>query len=249
MAGDQQSTEVSLDSRFCGPPGYGNGGYSCGLFARSVGSPATVTLRRPVPLDEPLRITTTPAGAVVEDREGGVVAEVTGAEPLSDLEPPRRPGPAEAAEASQRSPFRTERHPYPGCFVCGPEHKHGLHIHVGELDGEPVAFAASFTPSGDLADASGHFPAELVWAMLDCPSFVPSYWEGPPVALGRLTAELIEPVPAGQPLVAVSWALGGEGRKLEAASAVLDAEGRLLARARALWIRIDQPLGAAAGGD
>jgi hypothetical protein len=246
MAGDGQSTEVTVGARFCGPPGYGNGGYSCGLFAASVGSPAAVTLRRPVPLDRPLRVTTTADGAAVEDAAGELVAEVSRSEPLSDLEPPRRPGVEEAAEASRRSPFRTERHPYPGCFVCGPEHERGLHIHVGELEGEPVAFAASFTPSADLGDASGLLPPELVWAMLDCPSFVPSYWEGPPVALGRLAAELIEPVPAGQPLVAVSWALGAEGRKLQAASAVLDPDGRMLARARALWIRIVQPLAAAA---
>lgn len=245
MAADPQSIDVTIGSRFCGPPGYGNGGYSCGLFAAPVGNPAAVTLRRPVPLDQPLRVTATPGGAVVEDREGAVVAEVAGAEPLSDLQPPRRPRPDEADEASRHSPFRSERHPYPGCFVCGPEHEHGLHIHVGELEGEPVAFAASFTPTADLADPSGRIPPELVWAMLDCPSFVPSYWEGPPVALGRLTAELCEPVPAGGPLVAVSWPLGAEGRKLQAASAVLDAEGRLLARARALWIRIEQPLAAA----
>jgi len=39
-------------------------------------------------------------------------------------------------------------------------------------------------------------------------------------------------------VVAVGWGLGGEGRKHLSASALLTADGRMLARARALWIRL-----------
>jgi hypothetical protein len=53
-----------------------------------------------------------------------------------------------------------------------------------------------------------------------------------------MTAELIEPIELGQPVVAVGWSLGGEGRKHESATALLSADGRLLARSRALWIQL-----------
>jgi len=45
-----------IPSRFCGPPGSGNGGYVCGRIAAYVDGPATVTLRRPTPLGAPMAI-------------------------------------------------------------------------------------------------------------------------------------------------------------------------------------------------
>lgn len=228
-----------IAERFCGPPGYGNGGYSCGRFAAGLEGPAAVTLRRPVPLETPLERRSAGSGHTIHDPDGELIAEVEPSDPLDGLIPPVRPAPETAAAASRRSPFRSDRHPYPGCFVCGPDHPHGLHLHVGELDGDVEAFAAAVRISGELA-ADGIVDPAVVWSTLDCPSYVPPYWEGPRVLLGRLTAELLVAAGAEQPLVAVSWPLGTDGRKLHAASALLDAEGVLLARARALWIRLDE---------
>ena len=45
----------TIDPRFNGPPGSGNGGYACGLVAGLLGGPAEVTLRLPPPLGTPLR--------------------------------------------------------------------------------------------------------------------------------------------------------------------------------------------------
>jgi hypothetical protein len=47
---------VTVPARFNGPPANGNGGYSCGVLSASLGGPAAVSLRRPVPLDRPLEI-------------------------------------------------------------------------------------------------------------------------------------------------------------------------------------------------
>ena len=47
---------LTIPSRFCGPPGIGNGGYVCGRIAAYVDGPATVTLRRPPPLDTPMAV-------------------------------------------------------------------------------------------------------------------------------------------------------------------------------------------------
>jgi hypothetical protein len=53
-----------------------------------------------------------------------------------------------------------------------------------------------------------------------------------------MRAELLEPVPAGEPLAVVGWTLGSEGRKHRSATALLAPDGRVLARAEALWIRM-----------
>ena len=39
-----------IPTRYCGPPGSGNGGYVCGRIAAYANGPVTVTLRRPPPL-------------------------------------------------------------------------------------------------------------------------------------------------------------------------------------------------------
>jgi hypothetical protein len=173
------------------------------------------------------------------------LAEARPAAALDGIRPPVRPSVEEAAAASADSPFRGADHTYPGCFVCGPEHPDGLEIFVGPLEQGPdgrEAFADSFTIEPALAEADGNAGPGLVWAALDCPSYVPPYWAYAPVLLGRLTAEQLAPVPTGEPLVAVSWPLEVEGRKLHSASAVLDRDGEILARARALWIQLRQPL-------
>lgn len=234
---------ITIPPRFCGPPGYGNGGFACGSFAARIEGPAEVTLRSPVPLAAPIALEARADGSfAATGPDGGLIAEVRAAAALAELEPPARPDPAQAADASADSPFRGPRHAYPGCFVCGPEHPDGLAIHVGTLAAEAELFADSFTIPASLEAAPGEADPAVAWSTLDCPSYVPPLWSDVPVLLGRLTAEHLAPLPVEQPLVAVSWPLGEEGRKLHSAAAVLDAEGRMLARSRALWIRLREPL-------
>src|SRR4030095_750872 len=48
---------VVVEHRFRGPPELGQGGYACGLVAEHIDAPvATVSLRRPVPLETPLKV-------------------------------------------------------------------------------------------------------------------------------------------------------------------------------------------------
>lgn len=236
--------EVIVDPRFCGPAGYGNGGYCCGMFASVVDGPAEVMLRAPIRLGEPYGIVREGDGASVTDAAGSLAATVEAVGPLDDLELPARPEAGAARTAAEGSPFRTDAHPYPGCFVCGPDHPDGLQIQVGPIPGSAAA-AAAFVPDGSLpAQEDGALRPELVWAALDCPSYAPSMWSDEPVLLGRLTAELLAPVPIGEEVVAVAWETGREGRKLHSASALIDTGGKLLARARALWIRVAAKPGA-----
>jgi hypothetical protein len=55
--------------------------------------------------------------------------------------------------------------------------------------------------------------------------------------LAWMHAEVLEPIPLGEPVVACGWPLESEGRKQYTASALLAADARILARARHLWVQ------------
>jgi hypothetical protein len=63
-----------ISSRFCGPPGSGNGGYVCGRIAEYIDGRVTVTLRRPSPLATPMAVTAVDENA---DAARGIAAGCT----------------------------------------------------------------------------------------------------------------------------------------------------------------------------
>jgi len=224
-------TDVTVPARCCGPPTSGNGGYTAGLLAAFVAGPAQVTLRRPPPLDTPLAVV-----PVEEDRwelrDGrAVVAEARAA--IVELDAPAPVSLAEATAASEVSWFRDRgRHPFPSCFVCGPDRApgDGLRIFAGPVAG---GFAAPWTP----AETS----PEIVWAALDCPSSAPGFsseTRAGPLVLGRIAARVDRLPEVGAPHVVSAWSLGEDGRKSHAASAIHGPDGDLCAVARATWIEL-----------
>jgi hypothetical protein len=237
LAGDGVAGRVLIPRRFNGPPASANGGYTCGLIARYVGSPAAVSLRSPPPLDTALELRRGPDGEVILRYRDLVVAEGAPAEPL-DLEPPVRPTVAQAREALRRHPWLTGRHPFSDCYVCGAGRHDGLGLHFGDLRGHDGMTAALLVADETVPhDADGVTP-EIAWGALDCPSYVPALWESAvPSLLAWMHAEVLEPIPLGEPIVATGWPLSAEGRKNFTASALLSADGELLARARCLWVR------------
>ena len=232
---------LTIPARFIGPPSSANGGYTCGLLAGLVGTEeVTVSLRRPPPVGDALTVVRGAEG--VELREGdALVADGAPAELLLDV--PDAISPDEAAAASRRgSEHWCVHHPFPTCFVCGPEREpgDGLRLFPGALrDG---MFATDWTPDGSLDDGTGHVRPECVWAALDCPTSAPvaNFATGPPMVLARLTARLGCSVEVGERHAIVSWPLGANGRKHDAACALFDSEGRLLCASRALWIELRQ---------
>ncbi len=158
---------VTIPSRFSGPPGVGNGGYSCGRFAALLGGAAEVTLRRPVPLERALQVQR--EGATIRILDGAqLIAEVAPVD-LAEIQAP----PAVTLEQAVvgASHFPLAEHPFPTCFVCGPrrEKLDGLRIHAYSVPnlGE---VASPWVPSPELADAKGNLPPEIIWASLDCPT-------------------------------------------------------------------------------
>lgn len=228
---------LRIPARFNGPPGSANGGYTCGIVAGALGvATAEVSLRAPPPLDRELALERSTDGVTLRDSDT-LIAEGRAAAILTDTTDPVDA--AAAAEAASDGYERwTAAHPFPTCFVCGADHDSGLRIFPGPL--EDGRFAASWTPDASLAGDDGAVRAECVWAALDCPTSAPvaNFGEGPPIVLARLTASLHAPVPAGEPHALVSWELGRDGRKREAACVLFDAGGTILARSRALWIEL-----------
>ena len=208
-----------IDSRFRGPRASGNGGYTCGLIAAFVGNPADVTLRRPPPLERPLRFD----GERLWDGEA-LVAEAHPAEVALDV-----PAPVPFEEAERAASPDLDSH-FPECFVCGYERVDGLRIFAGPVAGRDVV-AATWVPAADLT------APEFVWAALDCPG---AYATGVPgrgtVVLGRLAAR-VERVPrAGERCVVIGWSLGDDGRKHRAGTALFGEDDDVLGVGRALWI-------------
>lgn len=233
---------LRIERRYCGPDGSGNGGYVAGRVGTALAALATggtvpqVTLRRPPPLEVELDLLVDPEQARLVG-PGAVVAEAvpvdadTLAEAVVD---PVGPYDARAVEASYRG---LVQHPFPRCFVCGPDNVDGLRLRPGPLgDGRT---ACTWVPGAATAVEDGLVDPVYLWAALDCPGGWTIDLEGRPSVLGRLTASIDARPPAGEHCVVMGRKLSEDGRKTATATTLYDADGRILARARQVWIAVD----------
>jgi hypothetical protein len=235
---------LTITARHNGPPGSANGGYTCGMLAQRVGAEIVeVTLRNPPPLERALDPVAD--GERVELRDGeALIAEARPAELQLDV-----PGPVPIDEIERAERNGLERwaadHPFPTCFVCGPERDpgDGLRVFPVELEGPDGLFGARWEPDESLGGKDGYVRPEYVWAALDCPTSAPvaNFGDGPPMVLGRMTARLGCSVRVGEEHSIVSWPLAHDGRKRQAAAALFDSSGRLVCASKALWIELRAP--------
>ncbi|MGH3022691.1 MAG: hypothetical protein ACRDNI_03450 [Gaiellaceae bacterium] len=215
-----------VPGRYNGPPGSGNGGYTCGLVAALLGGEAEVTLRTPPPLDCELDVVEEDGRVEVRDGET-LVAE--GERTTVAVEVPA-PVPLAVAEAASARYAGFGHHAYPTCFTCGPERADGLGIYAGPVEGRDGLVASPWKPPADVAP-------EIVWAALDCPSgWAVDDFQREGVLLGRMAARVLHLPAPGEPHVVMGWRVGEDGRKRYAGSAVLTADGEVLARSRSTWI-------------
>jgi hypothetical protein len=245
-------TEVTIAERFCGPPGSANGGYACGSIAGMLGGQGDmeVTLRRPPPLERPLRLRVVDAGATVHDgdhlvaeaRPATVELGMGGVASLVGLGMPRVALLAEAQAAVERYPLYHD-HPFPTCFTCGPDRAagDGLRIFPGPVSGSGL-WAAPWTPHDSVADQDGLVLPAVVWAALDCPSGFAAGAGDTVMVLGRMAARVVARPQAGTAYCVAAWPEGPpDGRRRPGGSALLDVEGRVLAVARTVWVTIARP--------
>jgi hypothetical protein len=240
-------TELTISSRFSGPPTSANGGYTAGLLAAALAGgdvlptkPVEVTLRKPPPMEVSIPLTSAD-DALVAGEEGAVVAEAR----IYDGElRPVAPAAYDEAAAAEASYPGLARHPFPRCFVCGPERAEGdgLRIfpgQIGETDDGLLRVAATWTPGESVAGESGLVSLPATWAALDCTGG----WAGDLterwMVLGRLTG-IVHSLPAvGDPHVVVGEGRAMEGRKAFTATSLYDDAGTLLATAEHVWISVD----------
>jgi hypothetical protein len=227
--------QVEIPSRFNGPPTSANGGYACAMLAQFIDGPAEVTLRSPPPLDDPMEATLDGDEATLLDGETVVATAKPGS---LRLETPPPVSLEDARAGSEAYVWLDGGHPFPTCFVCGPDRPHddGLHVYPGAVPDTDL-IATPWSPAADLADEDGTVRPEFIWAALDCPSGIAlmSGMEGTAV-LGRLTTEIKAPPQTGEEHVLIAWPAERDGRKLYAGSALFTADGELLAAADATWI-------------
>lgn len=229
--------DVVIDQRFCGPKNSGNGGYSAGLFAQIMPDPAAVKLKRPPPLNTPIRLDTINgiAGARLGD---DIIAEI---EPSRvDIIPP--PLPDDAAIQKAHDAFLSDagdEHLLPFCFVCGNRRAHGdgLRLFTGPVEGSPVN-ADFWIPGSDLVGDDGLVRPEFLWAALDCPgAFAARIW--PKITLlGRIAVDIRRRPAPGERLIAAAWKVRSDGRKHFADVVLLDEGRNIIAASNTLWIEL-----------
>ncbi|MGE0044306.1 MAG: hypothetical protein AB7J28_11390 [Hyphomonadaceae bacterium] len=227
-------SSIVIEERFCGPPGFGNGGYVSGVIAEALGGVSDVTLKAPTPLEKALQLDVADGRAELRD---GEILIATGARRDFAMEVPAPVSLEETQRAGKRYAGFV-RHAFPNCFVCGPARAEGdgLRVFSGAVEGREGLFAGVWRPSCDLADASGQVRDAFLWAALDCPGYFAI--DAGPAVLGRFHGAVTGQARAGEPVIVLSWALESEGRKHGAGSALYDASGALIAAARATWVKL-----------
>ena len=240
-----------IPSRFCGPPGSGNGGYVCGRIAAYLDGPATVTLRRPPPLATPMTVEQDGENSVRIHHGHTLIAEAASS-PGGPA--PQIPGPVSTAQAhavAGRARYYTDP-VFPDCFVCGMNRPpgDGLGIFPGPVTDRPL-WAAPWTPDASVAGAGGNVHPEMVWAALDCPSGIAAseaagLGQDTAILLGQMTASVAVPPRPGDQCLVIAWPAGRDGRKLLAGSALLGPGGTVLATASAVWLTVPRPVPALA---
>lgn len=239
LASRGEGQRITISPRFCGPPSSGNGGYTSGLLAEQLNEPCSVTLRSPPPLDTPLALSKNAQGHVQLHHGKLLVAE---AEPKKlELEVPE-PVSFQVAALVTDGFVGFQSHPYPTCFVCGPERPHadGLGLYPGAVPGRQLV-AAAWSPSAELCNSQGDVAQRYVWSALDCPAwfgFLAFSERKAPTLLGRMAADVQRAPRRGEQCVIMGWHLGTEGRRILCASAMFGADRQCIARAIATWVML-----------
>ena len=236
-----------IPSRFCGPPGSGNGGYVCGRIAAYVDGPVTVTLRRPPPLATPMTVEQNGQGSVRVLHGDALIAEAAPAPGRPALRAPDRVSMTEARAAEGRAGYFQDP-VFPACFVCGISRQpgDGLRIFPGPVTGRAL-WAAPWTPDPSVTGTSGSVWPEAAWAALDCPSGIAAaeaagLGQDTAILLGQMTASVAALPAVGDQCRVIAWPAGRDGRKLTAGSALLGPGGDVLAVARTVWLTTPRPV-------
>jgi hypothetical protein len=184
-----------------------------------------------------MRLSLLPGGRLSLEDSEGVIAEAAPSQ--LELEIPPIPS---LLEVEQVAPILDQNdHPFPGCFVCGPERgtRDGLRIFPGLVTGRRLV-AGTWRPDVSLLhDDAKWVRPEFIWAALDCPGGWSLFAFGGlgSILLGRFTVRILQPASVGERYVVTSRPIGGDGRREHVGSALFTDTGDLVAFAKAIWFR------------
>lgn len=225
--------DIHIDRRFNGPPAVVNGGFACATVAAALGAgSAEVTLRLPVPVATNLSLERDGERATLTNAAGDVLA--VGIPGAVDVVLPEPVALSTAQAAMENSPTHANANDAFPCFVCNPRRDDGFHVVPGPVPARSLV-AAVWRPATELAADDGRMPDPFAWAVLDCTGSIGAMFAHDipsGVVLGRMTAEVLAPIRAGESIVAVGWALPAAGRKLPAGAALFRETGELVAHAK-----------------
>jgi len=226
---------LTVPAAFNGPRESGNGGYAAGLLAAVAGEPAEVSLRSPVPLDRELDVVGEADGSVRMLDGETLVCEGRGLDGL-ELEIPEPVSVNEARRAMIAYRGLADGQ-FSHCFVCGRARDDSFNVFAGEVEGRGLVASTLIPPTWAEGEAR-QVRRELVWGVLDCPTYFATHMEGElsTAMLARISAEVLAPIEIGAEHVVIGWPIEVDGRKHHAGSALFSADGELLAAARALMI-------------
>ncbi|MFJ2781194.1 hypothetical protein [Kitasatospora sp. NPDC087315] len=230
---------IRIDRRYNGPPDSAHGGYACGLVAArarrmlATGGDLVVQLHAPPPLDTGLR--TARSGKRVHVWHGEEL--IATASPRAAVAGPVDFVPPAVAEHAMRRYEGHRSHPFPTCFVCGPDHRDGPRLAPGPVPGPGNRVACVWTPDAADGDGTGAVTEESVWAVLDCPGGWTLDPLRGPLVLGRMTARVSALPRVGEAVVVVGRGVPGDGKVLTCTTALFRRDGTELGRAVATWVR------------
>jgi hypothetical protein len=221
-----------IPARYNGPPDSAQGGYTAGVLATYLNRPdgAVVTLHRPPPLRTPLDVRAVDDRIEVYDGDR-LIADAAPVPADAPLPPPVPPVSWDEAMAVSGTYAGFTGHPFPTCYVCGPQRPpgDGLRLFAGRLpDGRT---AAPWVVPDDIEP-------RLMWAALDCPGGWSIALENRPYVLGRLAARVDGLPAAGDGCVVTGALVAEEGRKAHVRSTVYGPDGAVLALSWATWIAV-----------
>ena len=237
----------SIPRQFCGPPFSSNGGYFCGIVASFFDRPVEIRLKAPPPLDTEMTIQRESDKARVFAL-GKLIAEVR----PSDVQP--KPAPYISMEDAIRcsnTGLEGSRinHPFPGCFVCGPDRSEGdgMHVFTGPKTGTPL-YGAKWHAHPAWSSNGTDIDAHYVWSALDCPSSGPAFstsvTPGSNVAyvLGTLSIHIHQLPKVGNDYAIVCATDESHERLYRTRVSLYASDQSLLATGAAVWVQVPRSM-------
>lgn len=238
---------VEINEKYCGPPMSGNGGYVAGITANQIENEAAVIkIRAPAPLNEALYYSRDPNQSGIKLLSKGankVIAEAQEDSGFYMDVPELNSSSIEDIQNPKEEYLGFQKHPFPTCFVCGPNRRHedGMRIFPAKIS-DQVGFThlhgAMWKPWKDLRGPDGKVRNEIVWAALDCPGgFAVSYVDPTLIVLAKLRGRLLESIVSEDSYAIQAWEIGRNRRQRIAGTAIYRiSDHKCVAYSEALWM-------------